>query len=67
MFRALFMSVILITVIALDTAKASMDIGNPNIQQASVKSEKKIVKTTSLILTYSKTAVQDKIIAACLF
>ena len=41
MFRALFMSVILITVIALDTAKASMDIGNPNIQQASVKSEKK--------------------------
>ena len=44
MFRALFMSVILITVIALDTAKASMDIGNPNIQQASVKSEKKNCK-----------------------
>ena len=56
-----------ITVNALEAAKASMDIGNPNIQQASVKSEKKIVKTTSLILTYSKTAVYDKIIAARLF
>ena len=33
-----------ITVNALEAAKASMDIGNSNIQQASVKSEKKNCK-----------------------